>query len=1164
MTVSNHMVQVRQQAAVLARLRIVAYMNKFDVAAMDHIKELLLRRMLAEPSRPTRLAVCALTAAVAKSRLATWPELLAFIGTQARGAEEARREMALLLLSAVLEAASGTMTAFLPAAVPLIGSGLCDSSGIVQVQALRCCGQALMLVPYDADLSPFEPLVRPMMSVVHSCVSGRHEELASESFEALHQVVVAHPRLLLPHLAPLCTMLIGVVTTDAATPTTRDSASVLLMSLIGARPSAFAATGLLTPLVGSLLRCASEPEDDPIEVLREMMRAKDADLTGATAAGAATMGAAAARSAPHKADMVMPGTGIDRGDEPSPAEMACRVLNHLALHMPGKAYFEHVMAASDACLGNGDWNVRFVGLMLLRNSVEGLRTHFRANIPRVLAVVTRPLLAAPPDPSPAVITASLYTLAEIAQRMAQFLAPHTKVLVPPLLARIGGADMVVADMAAFALETLLDDDTRGVLDGQADRVMAATGALLTSAHASLRARGLGLLGSVAINLGPEFGRFLAPAMAVLMPLMAVTDPRGLEMRADATETIGNIANAVGRAAFAPVIGATDLAHRLSENFALAAAIASGAADPASALGLASSHLAERLLVCTFAFFSNMTPVLKADVLSLMPTLLSAIGDALQPAEATVRPGTDMVGPGSEALESAGSVPASLLADTGMVDEFADEEAPGPAAQDVHEGRDTMVVEVEDAEARAEAMRLLGTLMAVLGEAMAPHVDAGLALCRENLAFFEEDVREQAVMTLAFGVRCFARCEMAAGSKATPPPPKPAGCRALLLAPSMSRSERTEAVLGEAVQLMLQMASRDTEPEVAGAAIQAVNVTLRDFGAPAVGGRLTAVLAVVVDALQEKLQCQYPDEEGDLEDDGNMSHHVLEEVYDLLGSLCARGGPALWDAGFSAFWPVFAAFAAKPRHPLQQCGVVGCIGEITDGLGACPGYVAAACGTVLPIIGAAMASDDPMLRRNGLYTAGALLENTDACISPLLPRIMPALLGACARPADAEHAAVDNAIAATCRALKAHASEVDVPAAVAAVVGGLPLQEDQAENQRVWGTLLELAEAGEATTLAATARLVPLAATEMEAHSPVSAACRALMLRTIVALGRRNAAGTTAAIATLAPAAAASINERVTAAMAGADIVAAATSPTKAAVAAAAASPSSAGVGSPSA
>jgi hypothetical protein len=646
--------------------------------------------------------------------------------------------------------------------------------------------------------------------------------------------------------------------------------------------------------------------------------------------------------------------------------------------------------------------------------------------------------------------------------------------------------------------------------------------------------------------------------------MSETAAGSLEMRANATETIGSIAQAVGKEAFLPILHATDLPTRLSENFAIARAIAAAASNPSSPFAHADPALVDKLHVCSFAFFSNMTPVLQADVLTLMPALLTAVGAALSPADCVVRQGSAKVGLGSEALEAAMGIPESMMADSTMVDEFADAEAPAPQVEDVHSGTTTTFVEVSDVTARAEAMNLLGTLLATLGEAMAPHLATSMQLCLENLAFYEEAVREKAALALAYGCRCQARCEMAAGTATVAPQPNPAGCRALLSPPKHAIGPKTSAVLDESIAVLISMAASDPEPEVAGAAIQALNITLRDFGAAPMAKHLNRLLELVVNALLEKLKSQYPEEEGDLEDDGNLSHFVFEETYDLLGTLCARGGPALWEAGLAKLWPVFVSFAGKSRHPSQQCGVVGCLGEITDGLGECPGFVSTACGTILPVLGAAVASDDPMLSRNGLYTAGALLENKDACIVPLLPSIMPALIRACRRDADSPHATVDNAISATCRALNAHAATVDVPGAVAAIVAGLPLREDQAENPRVWSTLLDLAEAGEATMLAAAAQVIRAAASEIEATPGPGAASKALMLRCIVSIGKRNGASAGAAISAMQPALAASINERIAAVLAGSDIVAAASSPTKAAAAAAAAAAggSPGGVASP--
>ncbi|KAA0152433.1 hypothetical protein FNF29_03999 [Cafeteria roenbergensis] len=1135
---------VRQMSGVLVRLRIHAYIRKFEPATLAHVKSLLLRRLAEEPERPVRVAICAVAAAVAKTHLATWPELLAFVGERSSSASPQDRETALLLLSAVMESAVSAMLPSLPAAVPIVGRGLCDTDTKVQIQALRASTQALHMIPSNADLDPFKPLVPHLLNVVGSCLAGRHNDLAGDAFEALHDVVTGHMGLLTESMQTLVTMLVQVVGSSAMEVATRDKASLLLMDIISARPVAVTKMGIVPHMLAELLKVTSDLDVDPMEESRAALLSQDKAAGSGVAAGSATT-AATEGSGPALAAMPL-GSGYDGGGETNAVSVAARVLEIMALHIPGRTYYPLVFDAVASCLKNPDWRVRYAGLMLVSVSADGLKTAMRDNLEPLVNAVLTPLALSGQDSARPVVYAALYTLGKLGEHVSNFLLKHADTILPPVLACLSDPDLLIQDTAGYAIELLADCEAASSLPAHADALMAAVGGCLVSPHAAIRLRGVMLMGSAAIGIGADFHRFMEPSVRALMPLLSVTDPSQLELRGYATDSMGYIARAVGREAFKPVLARTDLIARLGQNLELADALASGGVGGADGSELG---VADTLRQLTFAFFASLAPVLGDECSTFLPSLMPVLKQFLSMARVHYEDREMPLGMGSEANASVRSMGAGFQGENSTPDEFAAEDG----EDDGDDHAKTAVMHMEDSDCRSQAMHMLGALLSAVGPPMEPFLSDVISMVANNLLFYDEAVRENAVLSLGFACRCAAKCDAASGDAVTPPPGHPAGTVVSVEPAKLGMGPRASKLAPEAVMTLVERIGKDEEAGTAAAGFHAICTILSDLGPVPMGPHLASFLGVTYDALNERLPSQYPDEQDDDDDqDANGSYAIFDEMYDALGMLARRAGPALWAAGFDRFWPAYVTFANRERSDMDQAGVLGCLSDMAEGLGNAPGWVEAVLRDGLPLIGKGLGSSSAALQRNSLVALGTVLSAVGAPAAGVVPRIMPPVLVMCERKAGCTHHVVDNAAACVCRIMRTHASVADVPQAVRAVVAALPLQEDHAEDTVVWGAVAELAKAGEATTVGLANAIVYAAAVALEASSGSKPNARGLILRAVCNLAATNAAAVTAAIAALPAEIQPRMSARVAAVQGGTDIVAAAAAMPAAGAAAAAA------------
>ena len=97
--------QIRQLAAVLVRRRISAHWPKLDMNVRQQLQSALLTHLPAEPERPVRRSVTSVVAVIAKYTLprGEWPALMTFLSQCAQSGSAEHRELAMVLLAALLE-----------------------------------------------------------------------------------------------------------------------------------------------------------------------------------------------------------------------------------------------------------------------------------------------------------------------------------------------------------------------------------------------------------------------------------------------------------------------------------------------------------------------------------------------------------------------------------------------------------------------------------------------------------------------------------------------------------------------------------------------------------------------------------------------------------------------------------------------------------------------------------------------------------------------------------------------------------------------------------------------------------------------------------------------------------------------------------------------------
>jgi importin-4 len=221
-------------------------------------------------------------------------------------------------------------------------------------------------------------------------------------------------------------------------------------------------------------------------------------------------------------------------------------------------------------------------------------------------------------------------------------------------------------------------------------------------------------------------------------------------------------------------------------------------------------------------------------------------------------------------------------------------------------------------------------------------------------------------------------------------------------------------------------------------------------------------------MNEKAPCQRVSSGDGHGDDEENDHDniVMDSASDLIGTLAKTIGDQMIPF-FDQLQKPLMRFL-KPARPFSDRAMaMGCYAEVLLEFGpAALKYVE----NLMPLIKAGLADQMESVRRNSAYCVGVLVQATGLALAPHFMSILQALYPLCTRSADkmasdTGGADVDNALSSVARIINTGgASLIPLAQVLPVMLAALPLRSDTSEGPNIYGCLIDLVIAGDASSI----------------------------------------------------------------------------------------------------
>ncbi|GET86077.1 hypothetical protein, conserved [Leishmania tarentolae] len=838
-TPSTSSAGVRQMAAVLLRKRIFSLWRALTTVQQHQFRQLLLQRLGDEATRPVRFAIAHVVTRLAKADANHggdgWPELQHAIRAAADDTRVEMRELAMVLLYSFGEVFAEE-NALSGLAAESVVRGLGDSETVVQAAAVKA---AMVLLPALHE----HPTVRNafLAHLVPTSIGLLESGAATEAkvplcvsvLDLLEQLFDDLPVKKYGSLVQdLAHALMRLMANPQHHPRVRENCGTALGQLATLKPKFVSTPALLDQLVQVCLGLMSE--DNTISI-------SDQGSGGV-----------------EDEDMDDSDDDVDMLHVTSACMMGCQLLSALATTVPSKAFtavlLPYISRVTDAP-SSVDACTRKATMLALACLAEGHASYLRRRVGYVLTVTRSFLCDADPSPREAAAFALSYFCAHL---QPEILLHHEK-LLPMVVPLLEDTNDLVRRRVAQALDTLCENLQEN-LDRYVPTLLPAVMAAIPISSLETQCRLCGVLSSMGMTHSAAFAAHGPELLEVLRQPFGLKTPETMALRAQATETVGVVGSAMGRAAFVNYFP-----------FFMQEVVSN----------LQTRHAAVREQ--SFGFLANMCELFRED---FAPYLSDSIQCALETIteDRAVYRNKHLL-----ASDGGGDALAAFAAwkDDGDDDDESDADG-GDDAEEIH-----LRVRTADVEEKSSAVYCVGVfadvMMGQLGEAQT-------TACWEALTALDShyypNIRSNALVALAKLAKATAGLpaeEMRARSRAAivPGHSGTADSRGCLVQDALPLPVRDR--VDELLSLLLRtIEEEDAEKEVVGAACEAVSIVMDYFGTQCAIDGPDAVLRDVVQLMRGTMPCQRcgdeldDDESSEADSAENMSYEEYQQLQQRKG------------------------------------------------------------------------------------------------------------------------------------------------------------------------------------------------------------------------------------------------------------------------------------------
>lgn len=424
-------------------------------------------------------------------------------------------------------------------------------------------------------------------------------------------------------------------------------------------------------------------------------------------------------------------------DEDSPSRLAFRVLDVLSQTLPPSQIFPPLSRHIQADMASADPSARKAALMALGVTVEGCSEFIRPHVNQLWPIVEAGLQ----DQEPMVKKAACIALGCLCEWLPEECAIRHESIVPVLFNHI--SDPMAQKPACAALDSYLEilgDKITTYLPLLMERLLV----LLESAPLPVRATVTGAIGSAAHAAQAGFIPYFEASISRMQVFLTLkTDGEETDLRGIATDTLGTIAEAVGKDVFRPYF------------------------QPCVKLAFEGLILDNaRLRECSFIFFATMAKVFGDEFSAYLPNVMEALITSCEQSETDefLTENGDLNEQVASALESfqseaatgaKGGAKQATVADDDD-EEFLDVEDDADELEKLFGGVNSGIAIEKEVAADA-----IGDIFAACGQTFLPYVERSVKVLVALLDHYYEGIRKSALSSLFKFINTFYELSEAA-------------------------------------------------------------------------------------------------------------------------------------------------------------------------------------------------------------------------------------------------------------------------------------------------------------------------------------------------------------------------------------------------------------------
>uniref|UniRef100_A0A0E0GK46 Importin N-terminal domain-containing protein n=1 Tax=Oryza nivara TaxID=4536 RepID=A0A0E0GK46_ORYNI len=642
---------VRQLAAVLLRKKITSHWPKLPPHAKASLKQALIDSITIDHSHLVRRASANVVSIIAKYAVPAgeWPELLPFIFQCSQSPQEDHREVALILFSSLTETIGTTFQSHLNDLQPILLKCLQDeASSRVRIAALKAVGSFIEYVNDGGDVvKMFRDFVPSILNVSRQCLANGEEDVASIAFEIFDELIESPAPLLGDSVRSIVQFSLEVCSNQELEINIRQQAIQIISWLVKFKASFLKKHKLVIPILQVMCPLLTETADED----------GDSDL-------------AADRS-------------------------AAEVIDTMAINLP-RHVFPPVLEFASVSFRHINPKYREAAVTSLGVVSEGCCEHLKDKLEDCLKVV----LEALKDQEQMVRGAASFALGQFAEHLQPEILSHYESVLPCILNALEDPSDEVKEKSYYALAAFCEDMGENILP-YLDPLMCRLVMSLQGSPRNLQETCMSAIGSVAAAAEQAFMPYAEKVLEMMKGFMVLTNDEDLCARARATEVVGIVAMAVGRARMETILPPF-----------IEAAI--------SGFVLDYSELREY----THGFFSNVAEILDDSFAQYLPHVVPLAFSScnLDDGSAVDIDDADSVDNGFSGVSSDDDVNdeprvRNISVRTGVLDE------------------------------KAAATQAIGFFALHTKSAYAPYLEESLKILIRHSGYFHEDVRLQAIISL---------------------------------------------------------------------------------------------------------------------------------------------------------------------------------------------------------------------------------------------------------------------------------------------------------------------------------------------------------------------------------------------------------------------------------